>query len=295
MNWQAIGFDWNQLRAFLAAAETGSLSAGARALGLAQPTLGRQVAALEARLGVALFERVGRGVALTPSGVLLREHARAMGEAANRVALVAAGASEDIAGRVCISASDAMAAYVLPDILAELSARAPEIEIEIVATNALSDLLRREADIALRHVRPEEPELVARLIREGAANLYATPVFLRRYGRPQTLEALRDLPFIGFGPAEQMAAVLKAHGLPVTAANFRLFSANTVAAWELVRRGLGIGVMADVVARRTPDVERILPDVSPIPMQLWLTTHRDVRTSRRIRVVFDYLAEALAH
>lgn len=294
MNWQAISFDWNQVRAFLATAEEGSLSAAARALGLAQPTLGRQVAALEDRLGVTLFERAGRGVSLTQSGRDLLDHVRAMGEAATRIALVAAGRAEGVAGKVCISASDAMAAYLLPDIMAELSETAPEIEIEILATNSLSDLLRREADIAIRHVRPEEPDLVARLIREGQANLYAAPAFLRRHGRPLTVEALRDLPFIGMASPERMAMEFARMGLPVTAGNFRHYSDNTVVGWEMVRRGLGVGAMIDDIARRTPGVERIVPEFPAIPVQIWLTTHRELRTSKRIRVVFDFLAEALA-
>jgi DNA-binding transcriptional LysR family regulator len=294
MNWSAITFDWNQVRAFLATAEEGSLSAAARALGLTQPTLGRQVTGLEERLGVTLFERAGRGLLLTQSGRDLLDHVRAMGEAATRVALVAAGRAEGIAGRVCISASDATAAYVLPDLMVELADLAPEIEIEILSTNSLSDLLRREADIAIRHVRPEEPDLVARLIRERPANLYAAPTFLRRYGRPKTMEDLRDLPFIGMASPERMAAELKRMGIAIEAKNFRVHSESTVAGWEMVRRGLGIGIMAEDIARHTGGVERIVPSFPPIPVQLWLTTHREIHNSKRIRLVFDFLAEALA-
>lgn len=294
MNWQAISFDWNQVRAFLATAEEGSLSAAARALGLAQPTLGRQVTALEDRLGVTLFERVGRGLILTQSGVDLLEHVRSMGDAATRIALVAAGRSEAVAGKVCISASDAMAIYVLPEVLAELREAAPEIDIEVLATNSLSDLLRREADIAIRHLRPQEPDLVAKLVCEWPAHLYAAPAFLRRYGRPQTLDDLRDLPFIGMGKPEVMVSELARIGLSVRAQNIRFYSENIAVGWEMVRRGVGVGLMSADVARRTTGVERIVPDFMPIPVQVWLTTHRELRNSRRIRVVFGFLAKALA-
>jgi DNA-binding transcriptional LysR family regulator len=292
MNWSAIAFDWNQIRAFLATAEEGSLSAAARGLGLTQPTLGRQVAALEERLGVTLFERAGRSLILTPTGQDLLDHVRAMGEAAHRVALVAAGRAEGVAGKVCISASDAMAAYVLPPLLADLRDRSPEIEIEVLATNSLSDLLHREADIAIRHVRPEEPDLVARLVREGVGGVYAAPAVLRRYGRPHALADLADLPFVGLSTPERMLEELHRLGLPLTRRNIGLYCENMAVACEMVRAGLGVGLMSDDIARAFPEVERVLPEFA-VPVPLWLVTHRELNTSRRIRVVFDFLAGAL--
>jgi len=293
MNWRAISFDWNQVRAFLATAEEGSLSAAARALGLAQPTLGRQVAALEDRLGVTLFERAGRRLLLTQSGHDLLDHVRAMAEAATRVSLVAEGRATDIQGTVCISATDVMAAFVLPQIIADLCAAQPLITIEVLATNSLSDLLRREADIAIRHVRPEEPDLVAKLVSEDKGLIYAAPAFLRRFGVPRSLDDLAGLPLVGMSDPDHMAAELRRIGLPVDAAQIRAFSQNGVFGWELVRKGVGYGLMSDNIARRTQGVEQILPDFPAIPVQNWLTTHRELHTSRRIRVVFDFLAKAL--
>jgi DNA-binding transcriptional LysR family regulator len=293
MNWSGIIFDWNQVRAFLATAEEGSLSAAARALGLAQPTLGRQVAALEERLGVSLFERVGRGLELTPTGKALLEDVRAMGEAASRISLVAAGRAEAVAGRICISASDAVAAYMLPDILRDLRDTSPEIEVQLLATNSLSDLLRREADIAIRHVRPEEPELVSKLVRESEGGLYAAPSFLRRHGRPRTLADLADLPFVGISEPARMVSELRRFGLELAERNFGFHCENMAVGCEMARAGLGIGLISDDIARRMPDLQRLLPEDVAIPVPLWLTTHRDLRTSRRIRVVYDFLAEAL--
>jgi len=294
MNWAAITFDWNQTRAFLATAEEGSLSAAARVLGLTQPTLGRQVTALEEALGVALFERVGRGLVLTHTGRAVLEEVRAMGEAAARVALVAAGRSEDVAGKVSVSVSDVIAAYVMPGLMLELGARAPEIVIDLVVTNSLSDLMRREADIAIRHVRPEEPELISRALRAGQVGLWAAPEFLRRHGRPGRLQDLAGLPFVGMSDAAGMVGYLTSWGVPSRVEDICLTSDSMVAAWEMVRRGLGIGVMSDEIALSTGGVERVLPDFSPMSVEVWLTTHRELRTSRRIRVVFDFLAEALA-
>ncbi len=120
MDWRSVNFDWNRARAFLVTAEDGSLSAAARALGMARPTLGRQVDALEEELDVVLFERVRRGLTLTPSGLELLDHVRAMGEAASRVSLAAAGQSQAIEGSICIAASEVYAPLVLPPILAKL-------------------------------------------------------------------------------------------------------------------------------------------------------------------------------
>ena len=137
MDWRSVTFDWNRARAFLVTAEEGSLSSAARALGMAQPTLGRQVTALEQELGVALFERVGRGLALTPSGLELVEHVRAMGDAARRVSLTASGRSQSIEGTICITATEVYAAFVLPPIAEKLRRSAPGITVEIVASTVL--------------------------------------------------------------------------------------------------------------------------------------------------------------
>lgn len=294
MNWQAVSFDWNQARAFLATAEEGSLSAAARALGLTQPTLGRQVAALEDNLGVTLFERAGRSLILTQSGLELLDHVRTMGEAASRFSLTASGQSQTIEGQVCITASDSLSAYWLPAVLEKLRKAAPGIEIEIVASNAIRDLKHREADIAIRHVRPEQPDLIAKLVRESTGHLYASTAYLDRHGRPKSPEDLSDADFIGFENAERMLPFLNGMGLSLTRENFKLVSANTVVIWELVKQGLGIGAMMKEIGDLTPGVECVLPTLEPIPIPIWIVTHRELHTSRRIRLVFDLLADAFA-
>jgi len=293
MDWRSVSFDWNQVRAFLATVEEGSLSAAARALGLTQPTLGRQVAGLEVALGVTLFERIGKTLVLTAPGLELLEHVRAMGEAANRISLSATGQSQTIAGHVRLSVSDSFAAYILPPILAQLARIAPGIIVEVVVSNALSDLRRREADIALRHVRPTEPDLIARLIRTDHAHLYAAPAYIRRHGLPASLADTQDALFVGVDQTSAMIDFLSAHGLTLTPRNFRFFCENTVVGWEMVKQGLAIGVMSEDIAGRTEGVTRILPEFTPIPVPVWLTTHRELHTSARIRLVYDLLAEAL--
>ena len=286
-------FDWTQARAFLVTAETGSFSAAARQLGLTQPTLGRQVTALEEELGVVLLERGGRTPALTDAGVEVLDHIRAMAEAAERVTLAASGQSQSIEGKVCITSSDLMAAYVLPPILDRLRIEAPGIEIEIVASSTMQDLRKREADIAIRHVRPEQPDLIAKLARETTAHLYASSTFLDRHGRPQTPEEVSALPFVGVDEPERLLPHLNACGLSLTRANFRYHTESGAVMWELVKQGLGITVMTREMADMTPGVEMVWPEFGPIPIPIWLVTHRELRSNRRIRLVYDRLAEGL--
>lgn len=292
MKRSAPHFDWNHARAFLATAREGSLSAAARVLGQTQPTIGRQIAALEAELGVTLFERSGRTPVLTAAGVELAEHVVGMADAAELVSLSASGQSQAVEGQVCITASDSMAAWHLPAVVERLRLLAPGIEIEIMASNSIQDLRRREADIAVRHLRPEQPDLITRLVHTSTAHMYATPDYLQRAGRPRALEDLATHDFIGYEGSDRMLPVLNAMGVPVTRDNFRLVSNSGLVVWELTRRGLGIGIHTTEIARMTPDVEAVLPEALGIPVPFWLTTHRELHTARRIRLVFDLLAEA---
>lgn len=285
--------DWNHVRAFLATANEGSLSAAARKLGLTQPTLGRQVTALEEDLGLMLFERIGRKLVLTSAGLELLGHVTSMGEAADRVSLVASGQSQSIDGLIRISASDMSSAHLLPPVLKQLRKIAPELEVDVIATNQISDLLRREADIAIRHVRPEQPELIARLLRDAKAHFYGTRDYLDRMGRPRTLEELAMHDFVSFGDTARMVQYLVAIGIPVTDKNFKVGSESGVVAWELTRHGFGLAPMSDDIATKFPDVEMVMPEMEAITFPLWLTTHRELHTSRRIRLVFDLLAECL--
>ena len=293
MDWRSINFDWNQARSFLVTAEEGSFSAAARALASTQPTVGRQVAALEAELGVTLFERVGKGLALTETGMDLAEHVRAMGEAANRLSLAAAGQSQALEGSVSISASQVEAVFTLPPILAQLRQHYPGIEIEIVATNETSDLTRREADIAIRSFRPKEPELFARKVKDGFAHLYASPAYLASIGNPSTPEELAKGQFMGFDRKDAFINGMKALGLTLTHANFPVLTQNQLVQWELTKRGVGIAVMTEEVGDAEPLVVRALEGFPAFPVPLWLTTHRELKSSRRLRVVFDFLLEGL--
>lgn len=293
MDWRSVIFDWNRARAFLVTAEEGSLSAAARALQLTQPTLGRQVEALEAELGVALFERTGRGLRLTPAGHELLDHVRIMGEGARALSLAAWGQSEALEGEVAISASDADASYLLPPILARLHKVEPRIRIKVVVSNDLSDLSRREADIAVRNVRPTDPDLIARKLREARARLYAAPGYLDGIGRPGDPAGFSDAEFIEIGGREGLMSLLNARGFALGDANFPYRCRTFTVMWEMVRRGMGIGILDDRIGDADPAVERALKDFAPVGFPVWLVAHRDMARSRRLRVVFDALAEGL--
>ena len=293
MDWRSVKFDWNKARAFLVTAEEGSLSAAARALGMAQPTLGRQVDGLEQELGIVLFERVGRGLQLTPGGLELLDHVRVMGDAAGRVSMNALGQSQTLEGRVCISASETYAAVLLPPIIAKLRIMEPDIHIEIVVSNQASDLRRREADIAIRNFRPTEPDLIAKKVGEADAVLYATPDYIEKIGNPTMPQDLRHAHFVNLDHAGMMIKALNKLGLGLTEENFPLLTESYLVMWELVRQGVAIGILDAHIGDADPIVRRVLPDFQPFIFPIWLVSHRELTTSRRIRRVYDYLAEEL--
>lgn len=288
MNWQAINFDWNQVRAFLATVEEGTLSAAARALGQTQPTVGRQVAALEEHLGVTLFERSGRVLQLTPSGYELVEHVREMGEAATRVSLAATGQSTSIEGLVRVTATEMYSAYLLPRIAARLKEDHPGIVLEIVATNSLSDLRHREADIAIRNSDPTDPEMIARRMPDDFGMLYVS----KARGAYASKEDARDAPFIGFSEGDD-ADYLKflQSELPITSKNFTIRTKNHLVHWALARAGVGIGMTITEMGDADPEMVRAFPDMPAVPFPVWLVAPRELKTSRRVRIVFDCIAE----
>lgn len=285
--------DWNLIRSFVAVAETGSLSAAARSLASSQPTLGRHIAELEQALDVTLFRRGRQGYVLTEAGSLLFERGRAVSEEATAFARLALGSVEAIEGTVRIAASEMVAAHVLPAMLARLGVEEPGIEVEIVASNQVENLLRRDADIAIRMVRPAQNELVARKVTDIALCMCAATAYLDRRGRPAAPEDLRDHDLIGFDRSDEIIRGFE-HFLPgITRHGFRLRSDNHIVLWEAVRAGNGIGIAQVQLIRREPRLEIVLPELTLPTLPVWLAMHRDVRASVRIRRVADFLHEEL--
>lgn len=294
MNWQAISFDWNQVRAFLATAEEGSFSAAARALSSTQPTVGRQVTGLEHDLGVTLFERGTRGLVLTAAGRDLLEHVRVMGDAASRMSMVAAGQSQDITGEVSVTVVDLLASqYVIP-VLQHLRDVAPGLDVRILATNEIQNLAKREADIAVRHLRPDQPDLVARLVATYRANFYATPAHLDRVGRPRGLQDLSGMKIIGVPEPDPFMRLMADKGIELRPEQFIYACDSGRIIYDMARAGLGVAMLPEDICDNDPALEKVCPEAQPIEFPVWLTAHKELHTSRRIRLVFDALAEELA-
>jgi len=285
--------DWNLIRSFVAVAETGSLSAAARKLGSSQPTLGRHIAEIEQALDVTLFRRGRQGYVLTEAGSLLFERGRAVSEQATSFVRLALGAVEAIEGTVRIAASEMVAAHVLPAMLARLGVDEPGIEVELVASNQVENLLRRDADIAIRMVQPAQNELVARKVTDIALRMCAATTYLDRRDRPESPEDLQQHDLIGFDRSDEMIRGLERFYPGMTRHAFRFRSDNHIVLWEAVRAGNGIGIGQLPLIRREPGLEVVLPDL-PLPvLPVWLAMHRDVRASVRIRRVADFLHEEL--
>lgn len=290
MDWTRVKFDWNHARAFLVTAEEGSLSAAARALGMTQPTLGRQVAALEDELGIALFDRVGRGLELTEAGDSLLAHVRAMAEAAGSLSLTATGKSQSIEGTVRITASEIYAAYLLPPILPLIRQKAPDLTVEIVARNDISDLQRREADIALRNAPPEGDTLIARKIAEDYGYFYATEDYAQKAGDLRDPARLSKASFIGMDNNDRLIKGMNDMGLPVSERNFPYLTSDHLVHWEMAKQGIGIGMVPVWLGDSTRDMARVDCGLDPISYPVWLVAHKELQTSRKIRLVFDLLA-----
>ncbi|MEM6310277.1 MAG: LysR family transcriptional regulator [Pseudomonadota bacterium] len=293
MKWDALKYDWSHVRAFLATAEEGSLSAAAVVLGLTQPTLGRQISAFEESLGVTLFERAGRQLRLTQAGRALLEPAQNMRDAALGLSLGAAGHSDTIDGQILITATEFVASHTLPPILSDLRRVAPALSVTVIASNDVQDLTRREADISIRHARPEQPELVARKVAERHAGLYAAVEFLDRFGRPKTLTDVEQADFVGIENTDRMMSILASFGLNVRPENIRVSSESGAVIAQCVRAGLGYSVMTDDMAHVTGGLEAVLPDVFRVTVPTWLVTHSELRTSAKLRLVFDHLVTGL--
>ncbi|MDP1998053.1 MAG: LysR family transcriptional regulator [Rhodoferax sp.] len=287
-------FDWGLIRSFLTALDQGSLLGAARVLQMSQPTVGRHVAELESQLGVVLFERTGRGLVPTAMALQLAVAARGMEAGALQLSRTLSGAQTQTSGTVRITASVPVAVVLIPPVLAQLRLALPEIQVELVSSNQVSNLLRREADIAVRMVRPEQASLVARKLGDVSLGAYAHRSYLARHGALRAPADLLQHDLIGSDTDNAILQGFQAMGFPVTRDAFVLRSDDFIVQWQAVRAGLGVGFCADYLARTDPDVLRVLPGLLSIPpLPMWLAVHREIRTSQRIRTVFDFLAEAL--
>lgn len=286
-------FDWSLVRSFLAVVEQGSLLAAARQLQSSQPTIGRHVAELESQLGLVLFDRTGRGLVPTEAALRLANTGRAMQSGADQLARSVAGVDRSGAGTVRITASQPVACYVLPPLLAQMRLTLPEVQVELVASNTVSNLLRREADIAVRMVRPEQATVIARRVGKVAIKACAHQDYLRRRGIPRHPSDLLSHDLIGGDRNDETLKGFAARGFPVKREQFAFRSDDLIVVWQAVRAGLGVGFASEHLIRTDPAIVPLLPKLKIEPLPVWLAVHKEIRTSKRIRAVYDFLADAL--
>lgn len=287
-------FDWSLVRSFLAVLDQGSLLGAARVLHMSQPTLGRHVVELEAQLGTVLFERTGRGLVPTAIAQKLADSARAMETSALELTRVLTGVQTQAVGTVRITASVPVAVHLLPSLLARMRLSLPGIQVELVSSNQVSNLLRREADIAVRLVRPDQSTLIAKKIGDVALGAYAHRSYLQRKGVLRNVTDLLQHDLIGSDMDTVILQGFHRMGYPVGRDAFVLRSDDFIVQWAAVRAGLGIGFVASYMVREEPEVVSVLPDLLKIPsLPMWLAVHREIRTNRNIRAVFDFLVDSL--
>ena len=286
--------NWDLYRSFLAVIEAGSLSAAARELGLAQPTLGRHIDALEAALGYALFVRSQHGYLPTEQALQLKPYARALAATASAFLRAASATDDEPRGTVRITASEIVACEVLPPILALLHQRYSGLQIELAVSNRVQDLLRREADIAVRMLRPAQQALVARRIGAIDLGLDAHRDYLARRGTPGTIAELPSHALIGYDHESTFIRLIKHHLGDLTRSMFALRTDSDLAQLAAMRAGFGIGVCQVRIAARDPALVRVLPKDFAVGRELWLAMHEDLRDSKRCAVVFSALVDGLA-
>ncbi len=294
MEWKHIGFDWNRARAFLVVAEEGSFSAAGRALNMSQPTLGRQIAAFEQELKLTLFERVGKKLVLTDSGQKLYQHVTQMAESANQMLLTALGQDESIAGKVSISLTELDAFFRFPPLITRLKEYAPHIDIELIVSNQVSDLKRREADIAIRYKRPTDLDLIARKIGHETVYLYGHKDLIKSFEDKSPNEVAK-LSIIGFDHEEYLRQHLKHSGWDLKHNPFTLVCNNQLVQWQLAQHTRSLILLPEHIAHHNPDLRiAFKAHFEPFELDAWLVCHRELHTNKRVRLVYDFLAQYMA-
>jgi DNA-binding transcriptional LysR family regulator len=284
-------FNWALIPSFLAALEHGSLMGAARATGVSQPTLGRHIAELEDQLKLVLFERTGRGLQPTAQAWALAEAAHTMQDGAARFSRMASGSGQTVQGRVRLSASQPVACFLMPPILARMRQALPDVVVDLLVSNSVSNLLMREADMALRMVRPEQGSLVAQHIGQVALRACASQSYLQRKGTPLQPADLLTHDLITGDHNTEIEDGFAALGFPPSGLRYGLRTDDLIARWAAVQAGLGVGFVSEHLIDSDPTVQAVLPMIELPVLPVWLTVHRELRTSALIRAVFDFLAD----
>lgn len=284
---------WELYRSYLSVLKEGSLSGAARAMGIAQPTVGRHISALEKSLGLTLFTRSQHGLLPTEAALSLQGFAQTMSSSAAALMRAAESQGPGTQGTVRITASEVIGMEVLPPILAQLQSEHPHLKLELAPTNRVQDLLSREADIAIRMTQPQQDLLIARRVGTVQLGLHAHQNYLLRRGSPSTLADLAQHTLIGFDEETPFVrAARKAFPLWQREA-FTVRTDSDMAQLAMIRAGGGIGVCQVAIAARDPQLVHLLPADFVMGLDTWLTMHEDLRHTPRCKVVFEALLQGL--
>lgn len=285
--------DWNLYRSFLAVLEEGSLSGAARALALTQPTIARHIEALEKAIGFELFVRSQRGLAATEAAIELRPYAESLAATTAAIIRAASGQGGTIKGTVRVSASEIVGTEIFPSVFSSLMAQHPELQIELVVSNAVDNLLRRDADIAVRMVEPVHEALVVKRIGSVTLGLHAHRRYLERAGVPRNLDSLQKHSLIGFDRETPAIRSMRRRVPGFEQIRFAFRTDSDVAQLMAIKAGLGIGICQVPLARRDPNLKRVLAGLLELKLGVWAVMHENLRSTPRCRVVFDGLVAGL--
>ncbi|MEV4777741.1 LysR family transcriptional regulator [Burkholderia sp. LMU1-1-1.1] len=288
--------NWDLYRSFLAVMRDGSLSGAARALGLTQPTVGRHIESLEQALGLSLFTRSQAGLIATDDARVLRSHAEALASASTSLLRAASSLGRGagtIHGTVRVTASEVVGVEVLPPILARLRDSHPGIAIELSISNRIEDLLKRDADIAVRMQRPQQNVLIAQRIGDIELGFHARRDYLEQHGMPRSWKEMDGHALIGIGTDNAFTRTLRPKLAALDATVYALRSDSDLVHLAAIRAGLGIGICQVRLAGRDPSLVRVLPDLLSIPLETWLAMHENLRANPACAAAFAALAEGL--
>ncbi len=284
---------WELYRSYLSVLQEGSLSAAARKMGIAQPTVGRHIAALEKALGTVLFTRSQNGLLPTEAALDLQALAESMSNTAAALKRAAEGQGDGVRGTVRVTASEVIGMEVLPPILTQLQDAYPALKIELLLSNQIQDLVKREADIAIRMAQPKQEQLIARHIGKVSLGLYAHKKYLRKHGTPKSLAELAHYALIGFDEETPFIRAAR-KAFPFWQRNaFSFRSDSDVAQLAMIRAGSGIGICQVGIAGRDTQLVRLLADEFEMSLGTWLTMHEDLRRNPRCKATFDALLRGL--
>lgn len=284
--------DWNLLRSFIAVCEAQTLTAAAAALGLSQPTLGRHIRELEILVGETLFDRLPGKMQPNERADFLMARLLPLREGVGRFEHAIWGVDEAVAGTVRITTSELLGALTLPRLLAPLLRDEPLLQIEVRASDAVQNLLRREADIAIRFFRPEQDDVIAVPVGRTEIGLFGSKDLVASLPEGYTPSDVKGR-CVGDVALERAIEIAAVAGQSIERADFRFRSSSSIAQLHAVEAGIGFAGLPAVLAAMRPALVRLFPELIAHPMSVWLCAHEDLRRSLRMRRVFDHLTVAL--